>query len=290
VNSPLSLEQDELGELSLRRLARATERWVCSSAARTLVVSTPLMEILVSLGVAPERLLVMPNGVDAERFHGQATGSAVRALYRLEGKRVLGFVGWLRSWHGLAELVTSMAGWSGELADVELLVVGDGPARAEIERAAREAGVSARVHITGAVRHDAIVDHIAAMDVALQPAATPYASPMKVFEYLAMGKPVVAPRQANLTEILTEGRNARFFDPGDPKSLAEAVRTLVSDRDALTRMGAEARATIFRRGYLWCENARRTVDLVDQLRRFGAGSRAGGAAGAPRPEMPSEGE
>ena len=124
-----------------------------------------------------------------------------------------------------------MATWK-ELPDVHLLIVGDGPARAAVEEAARKAGTADRVHVTGAVKRPDMPDHIAAFDIALQPAATPYASPMKVFEYLAMGKPCIACDQPNLREILDDGESGLFFTPGDHAGLAQAAHGTALRRGA----------------------------------------------------------
>jgi glycosyltransferase involved in cell wall biosynthesis len=280
VNAPLALEQEREGKLVFRRRARAVERWTVSNSSRTIVVSTPMKRIFVEMGVPEDHIEVVRNGVDPEHFHGRDTGGGVRARFGLTGKRVLGFVGWIRDWHGLVELATAMGGWGREMADAHLLIVGDGPARTAIEQAAGRAGVADRVHITGPVGRETMPDHIAAFDVALQPAATPYASPMKVFEYLAMGKPVVACRQENLQEILREGVDALFFTPGDPADLARAARELLSDRARLERMSAAARESIQENKYLWRENAARAVrmalDATDRAgtrRRHGSGGR-----------------
>jgi len=265
VNAPLALEQAQEGKIRFRRVARHAERWICGHATRTLCVSTPLKRLLAGIGVPEERMEVMPNGVDTEQFHGRETGGSVRNRYRLEGKRVLGFVGWVRSWHGLVELVAGMGEWPAEMDDVELIIVGDGPARGDIEQAARAAGVGARVHITGPVDRVEIVDHIAALDIALQPAATSYSSPMKIFEYLAMGKPVVAPRQENIEEILTDGVNGSLFAAEDAADLARCVRRLLEQPDVARTMGRRARETIVRRQFLWCENSRKVVDMVSEM-------------------------
>lgn len=267
VNSPLALEHATLGELTFRKWADRSERWILSNSTRTIVVSTPMKRIFVDRGVPAEHIEVICNGVDPERFDGGTAGSEVRRRYRLAGMRVLGFVGWLREWHGLAELVEAMGRWGPEMEDVHLLIVGDGPARPAVEESARKIGIADRVHVTGPVGRDAMPAHIAAFDVALQPAATSYASPMKVFEYLAMGKPVVACRQDNLTEILEEGRDAAFFAPGDPTDLARVARELLADRGRLARMSSEARLSVFRRGFLWKENAARAARMAEEAIR-----------------------
>ncbi|WP_078118917.1 glycosyltransferase family 4 protein [Thiosocius teredinicola] len=263
VNSPLAMEQADLGQQKLGGLARRAERWICNHATVVITVSTPLKQILVDMGVEAERIVVMSNGVDPERFHGRRdAGDAVRARFGLDGKRVVGFVGWVREWHGIEDLVRGMPDWPADLGDVHLLVIGDGPARADIEAAARAVGVAERVHVTGAVEHAQIVEYLAAIDVALQPAATTYASPMKIFEYLAMAKPVVSVDQGNTREILTEGENALFFPPGDRPAFVDAVKDMFSDQQRLERMSEAARNTIFNREYLWRRNAEKVVDLA----------------------------
>ncbi|MDJ0739815.1 MAG: glycosyltransferase family 4 protein [Gammaproteobacteria bacterium] len=274
VNSPLAQEQADLGAQRLGGLARWFERWICNRATIVITVSTPLRDILVGLGVDPQRIVVMSNGVDPERFHGErAAGDAVRRRFGLDGKRVVGFVGWIREWHGLEDLVRGMPHWPAALDDVHLLVIGDGPARADIEAAAESSGVRDRVHVTGAVAHADIVEYLAAIDVALQPAATTYASPMKIFEYLAMAKPVVAVDQHNTREILTDGDNALFFPVGDRAAFVDAVQEILSDQQRLDAMSARARATIFERGYLWSHNARRVIELADAALQAASTSR-----------------
>jgi glycosyltransferase involved in cell wall biosynthesis len=265
VNSPLAKEQAALGAQSLGSLARWFECWICNHAAVVIVVSTPLREILVDAGVQVDRIVVMNNGVDTERFHGRrASGDVVRERYGLMGQRVVGFVGWIREWHGIEDLVRGMPHWPEALADVHLLVIGDGPARVDIEAAADQCGVRDRVHVTGAVAHAQIVEHLAAIDVALQPAATAYASPMKIFEYLAMAKPVVSVDQENTREILEEGTNALFFPPGDRPAFVAAVQEVLSDQQRLESMSVAARAAVFDRGYLWDSNARKVIELAKQ--------------------------
>lgn len=263
VNSPLAMEQADLGAQHLGGLARWFERWICNQAAVVITVSTPLRRILVDMGVDEARIVVMSNGVDPQRFHGRReAGEGVRQRYGLQGKRVVGFVGWVREWHGIEDLVRGMPQWPDALSDVHLLVIGDGPARADIEAAADACGVRERVHVTGAVAHADIVEHLAAIDVALQPAATSYASPMKIFEYLAMAKPVVSVDQGNTREILDEGGNALFFPPGDRAAFVDAVQEIFSDQARLERMSQAAREAIFAREFLWQRNAQKVVALA----------------------------
>ena len=96
VNAPLRYEQEQLGKLVFKKLARFSERWICSHSTRTLVVSGVMRDMLAAEGVPAEHLTVMLNGIDTRRFHANVSGEEVRQRYRLAGQTVIGFVGWFR--------------------------------------------------------------------------------------------------------------------------------------------------------------------------------------------------
>lgn len=102
---------------------------------------------------------------------------------------------------------------------------------------------------------------MAAFDIALQPAVVDYASPLKLFEYLALGKAIVAPRQPNLQEVLADGQNALLFDPTDPQALALALDRLAGDPALRATLATAALATIREKRLTWRENARRVSEL-----------------------------
>jgi glycosyltransferase involved in cell wall biosynthesis len=178
---------------------------------------------------------------------------------------VLGFTGFVRPWHGLDQAIEFLSRSAG--TDCMLLVVGDGPARAGLEAQARHLGVADRVRFTGVVARDAVPLHVAAFDVALQPAATPYASPLKLFEYMALARAIVAPAQPNIQEVLRDGEDALLFDPRSPDALQTALARLAGDALLRERLGAGARRTLLARGYTWTRNAERVAALVEQLRQ-----------------------
>jgi len=110
-----------------------------------------------------------------------------------------------------------------------------------------------------------VAAHVALFDVALQPAVVVYASPLKLFEYLAMGRAIVAPATPNIREILVDGDNALLFPPGDDAAFRAAVRRLCGDPDLRARLGARARETIDARGLTWAHNAGTVTALASEL-------------------------
>ena len=229
-----------------------------------------MKEFLMREGVPEEKMVVMPNGIDPAEFSPAVNGAEVRRRYGLEGKLVIGFVGWFRQWHGLEMLLEVLNEGGLARAGVRLLLVGDGPAYETLHSYAEAHGLLSAVAFTGPVARRDIPSHIAAMDIAAQPSATEYACPMKILEYMGMGRCIVAPDQPNIREIIDDGKTGFLFRPGDKENLQEVLAGLARDRMRIETAGRNACRAVFERGFLWSENARRTLGLV-----FGSGATRG---------------
>jgi glycosyltransferase involved in cell wall biosynthesis len=262
VNSPFALEQMRDGEIRLRGLANWSERTICNIATHTIVVSTPLKRILEQAGVRAEKIEVMSNGVCLEHFQSQSASEELRRKLGLAGQTVVGFVGWFRKWHGLELLLEAFHRAGLAKQNVKVLMIGDGPAMSGLREFTEENRLMDSVVFTGPLPHAEIPPYLDAIDIAVQPAANEYCCPMKLLEYMALGKAIVAPRQENIQELLREGEEAEFFTPGDAEALGKALRRLVEDRDRARRFGERARAAITGRGFLWQENARRVIGMA----------------------------
>ena len=282
VNAPLCEERAAEDGLALRRFAAWTQRTAWRRADFALPVSTVLADYLRREGVADERIVVIPNGIDAARFAALPTREAAKKRLGLDGKLVLGFTGFVRPWNGLDRVIELLpvlvAGF-----DVHLLLVGDGPARVPLERLAVDSGVRDRVTVTGIVPREAVGSHLAAFDIALQPGVTAYASPLKLFEYMAAGLAIIAPDTANIREILTDRADALLIDPARAEALAAATTELCRDAVLRHQLGAAARATIDRRGLTWLANAQRVTDLIAGLVVRAGAAPARGVTGSPLP-------
>lgn len=263
VNAPLADERARFSGLTLKRLARWSERYAWTGADFALPVTEVLAERVRAVGVPDARIRVIHNGIDRDRFAGAVDVAAAKASLGLSGKLVLGFTGFMRPWHGLDRVVRFIA--RAGRGDLHLLMVGDGPARAPLESLARELGIEQAVTVTGVVPRDRVAEHVAAFDVALQPDVVTYASPLKLFEYMAMGKAIVAPARPNIREILTDGDDAMLFDADAEGALEQALENICADDDLRRRLGAGAAATITRRDFTWDGNAARVEELYRGL-------------------------
>jgi glycosyltransferase involved in cell wall biosynthesis len=228
-----------------------------------IVVSTPLRRIMEQAGVRPEKIHVMTNGVRLEHFQPQLLSEITRrSLGIRNGETVIGFVGWFRKWHGLENLLEAFAK-SGLSGRAKVMLIGDGQAMPDLQRYVKDQRLEGDVIFTGPLPHAQIPAYVSAIDIAVQPAANEYCCPMKILEYMAVGKPIVAPRQENIQDLLRDEEEAQYFTPGDVDSLAGALKALVEDPERARRMGERVRKTITERGFLWTENAARVVRLVE---------------------------
>lgn len=268
VNAPLAEERGKFGGLGLPRLARWAEAKAWRGADFVLPVTEVLAGHVRAVGVPGERIVVVPNGINEAHFAAAPSQAQAKASLGWPDALVLGFTGFVRDWHGMDRVIRWMAS-SAAPVNARLLVVGDGPVRADLEQLAASLQLGDRVRFTGVVHRDRVPGLVAAFDVALQPAVVAYASPLKLIEYLAMGKAIVAPNQPNIAEVLDDGVNALLFEPDDSAGLEQSLARLAHEPVLRERLGQGARDTIERMQLTWAGNARKAVGLAV---RAGAGS------------------
>jgi glycosyltransferase involved in cell wall biosynthesis len=179
---------------------------------------------------------------------------------QLTGKLVLGFTGFVRDWHGLDSVIELLARADAP-ANLHLVIVGEGPAVGSLKAQAESLAVAHKVTFAGLVERDDVARYLAVFDVALLPRCVEYCSPLKLFEYMAAGKAIVAPNQSNIREILSPGESGMLFDPDLPGSFAEMLLRLANDDLMRDRLGRRAQALIGSRGYTWRHNAERVSAL-----------------------------
>lgn len=261
VNSPLALEKHRNGQLGFYRMAQSLERFVWTRATKVIAVSEVLGRMLRDMApLDPSRVLVIHNGAQEDLYQGvHSHGVALRSDLDLADRVVIGAVGFFRRWHGIHLLLQCLSDSEVLRSQAQLLLAGDGPAIPELRHTAQELGVADRVSFLGAVAHDRVPALLSAMDCVVLPHAVEYASPLKLFEYMAAGRAIVAPRQDNLLEILSEGENALCFEPGDTTGLRQTLERLVGAPELRDQLGKAAAASLRSKGLTWRSNASRIV-------------------------------
>lgn len=266
VNAPLVDEQREQRGLSLPRVAEGAQRWIFAQADEIVVVSRWLAEYVVAHGASPERVTVVPNAADPELFRPRPGPSALRQRLGWEGRTVLGFVGAMKPWHGVDQLVEALAELDAPRSDFRLLLVGEGPELALVRERVRALGLEGVVHFTGAIAHHEIPDWLAAVDIAVAPyaaAAPAYFSPVKLFEYMSMGLAVVAARLGQTQEVIEHGRTGWLYAADERGELAATLRRLAQEPEARRAAGRAARELVLAE-HTWERNAQRVERLAER--------------------------
>lgn len=263
VNAPLVAEQAEFRALMLADEARAIEGEVFRRADALAVVSDELVAYVTARGATPGRVHVIRNAVDTDRFHSLVPPAHVPGIP--EDALVVGFSGSLKAWHGLDTLLPAFRSFRDHVSSAHLLVVGEGPRKPWVEGYVAGAGLEDAVTLTGWVGHDALPGLIARMDVATAPypaAAGHYFSPLKLFEYLALGRPIVASHIGQTAQVLDGTGAALLVPPGDPHALTQALLRLAEDPPLAASLARNA--AVEGRRHDWTDNARAVLHLALQ--------------------------
>ncbi len=202
---------------------------------------------------------MIENGVNADAFNPTVRPAVVDGL---GSGPVVGFVGGLKNWHGIQNLLHGFRKVLSEIPDARLLVVGDGPKRGWIHGFVEGADIEEHVHLTGWMEHDKLPELVARMDVVVAPYPASeefYFSPLKLFEYMASGKPVVASRIGQICDVIEDGQSGWLVEPGDTEELADAIVRLIKDPVSRQTLGSLARRLAV--GRSWLANAQRVLDL-----------------------------
>ena len=262
VNAPLIEEQAEYRGLVDRASAEQVAARVFDAATVLIAVSEEIAAYLERYPTTQGRVHVVPNGVNPDRFAASPRPSCPGRPRTF----TVGFVGSLKPWHGLPILIEAFTVLHRRDPNIQLLIVGDGK---EKERVSLMTELSVRglleaAHFTGMVTPSEVPGLLASMDVAVAPYPNLphfYFSPLKVYEYMAAGLPVVASRIGQLAELIQDGISGLFCLPGDPVTLAEALDRLRWEPELRTRLGQVARATVLQ-DHTWDAVVRRILQLA----------------------------
>lgn len=266
-NIPLILEvNDATGIERVRKLkvnwvARAIEKKVFNGAIAIVTISSYFKNIIAEMGIKNEKIHVIPNAVNEEIFRDEAAqADSVRNKYAMDGEKIVGYVGSFLQWHGVDLLLKSFKAAAFGPGRSRLLLVGEGLTLDDTRRLVNENGLADHVIFTGKVPHDEIPSYIQAMDICVIPDSNDYGSPMKLFEYMAMGKPVVAPKLLPMEDIIKSGENGILFKSGDTADLAVSLDLLLKDDSKRDFIGRAARNTVLDR-HTWMKNAGKVIEI-----------------------------
>lgn len=232
INAPYPEERVYFSGRSLfAKQARDHERQILANSDLITVVSNDLKKHLQEkLTNIDDKIIVIPNCVNpSETTHTLENVSEIRSSFELSGKTIIGFVGSIFPYHGVDTLIEAFSQLEID-GDARLMIVGDGEALPELKAQALSLGILDRCIFTGSVPHRKVYPFIEAMDICCMPDSNWYGSPVKIFEYGLMKKPVIAPDLGPLRDVMSDGDNGLLVE-SNPKDLKEAIEKLINNPD-----------------------------------------------------------
>ncbi len=247
------------------------ERFNMPKADKIIVVAPKLKELLHSeYGIKPDRITVIQNGANTDLFRPIDVTKAREELNLRQDCNYICFVGTLVQWQGIEYVIRSMPLVLSECPHTQLIIVGDGQMKQELIDLAEQIGVSDKVIFTGMVPYQKVPLYVNASDVCVAPKVglrSGY-SPLKLCEYMACGKPVVASRASGL-EILEDSRGGILVEPGNSFELATAIIKLLQDKELKKQMGENGRRYVLE-NMSWESVARRVAEVFSDAVRGGS--------------------
>ena len=258
---------DRVGKLDL---LERYEQLNLKAATRIFVVSEVERRNLETRGVNSNKIIINPNAVDASSFQPGRGGTDVkRRLGFTDNDVVVGFVGTFGPWHGVQVLSEAIKTIQSD-QPIKFLFVGSGSLYAQVQQMLVDDRNAGRVIFTGPVEHKEVPAFLDACDILVSPhvpltdGSEFFGSPTKLFEYMAMGKGIVASCLGQISDVLDDGKTALLVKPGDPGELASAIRRLAESPELRQRLGTNARETVVQK-HTWTHNAQRVLDAYRSL-------------------------
>ncbi|MDF2735273.1 MAG: hypothetical protein K0S97_1896 [Chloroflexota bacterium] len=247
----------------------ATEVRTMLAAAAIVTLAETMKSDMVARGVPAERIHIVPNGVDPETFQPRSPDPELRARYGLGERFVIGYVSNLdHPREGQETLIEATAILARAGRDVACLIVGEGKRRAEVESVAVASGAADRIVFTGAIPHDEIPAMYALIDAFVVPRrderAARLVTPLKPFEAMAMGRPLIVADLPALTEVAPDGERSLAYRPEDAMALAAAVVRLMDHPDLAARLGENGREWVTRER-TWASNGPRWTEIYESV-------------------------
>ncbi|MEM6795542.1 MAG: glycosyltransferase family 4 protein [Acidobacteriota bacterium] len=249
-------------------LRRRVGAYKLRAADAIVVVSTALKDYYIErLGIDPDKITVAVNGADVDLFTPRVAPDA--EFPKEPGAPWIGYVGSFQKWHALDFLGSLVRRVGARRPRTRFMMVGSGPGAEDVRRSADVP--SERLVFTGRVEHQRVPHLVASLDIGVLAEAASYQCPLKVIEWMAAGKAIVAPAYGPLRDLIDDGVHGILFEPGNLDALVEAVIALVDDPERRVELGRAAAARAHE-SLSWRDNARTVVAACERAaRRRGAG-------------------
>jgi glycosyltransferase involved in cell wall biosynthesis len=248
-SADIFLERDQIGNpiRGIQRIIAVLEaRFNYRIAKRIICVSESSKRHLIRFWhVDPEKIVVLPNGVDTNLFRPIDASREIRSKLELGDGPIIGFVGNFHPWHGLDLLVDSFIRIVSEFPTAKLLLIGDGRSRHIVDQKIEYYGVDSSVIVTGFISQKSVPEFLSVVDIAVLPypkfSKELWFSPLKLYEYMATGKAIVASNDGQISQVISDGHNGLLVEPGSMNDLTHKLLYLIKHPEERLRFGKNAR-------------------------------------------------
>lgn len=267
-NVPIVLEINDsslvhrVRKLHFVNLARKFERWIFKNATGLVFISSEFQQIAQKEfgDIAPS--VVSPNAADLDAFIlDDNKALALRKELNIEDKVVIGYVGAFVHWHGIDWFVDLIADKLKNHPDIVLLLIGDGVSYQPIKERISQSQVEDQVILTGRIDHSKVSTYLSAMDFGILPDSNNYGSPMKLFEFMAMAKGMVAPDFTPIAEVVKDNETSWLFPANDRQACIDKTLAIANNIAEQKRVGVNARQYIESERQ-WKHNAQQLLSLI----------------------------
>jgi len=256
----------------LLKIVQKIEYYNLKKASLIITVSEPLKKDLINIGISHKKVMVNYNGVDTIKFDPLISESEKCKQIKKElsidsCKVVIGFSGTFGLWHGIPQLTEAIdIILKNKLShNVQFLIIGSGGELKTVME--QKLSNYKNIIFKGLVSYDQIQYFLGVCDILVSPHCMMlenkefFGSPTKVFEYMAMGKGIVASNIGQIGRILEDNKTAILVEPGNVRQLVKAILRLVNDKDLRLKLGRNARIIVLKR-YTWDRNIKRLINRL----------------------------
>ncbi len=251
------------------RLTRALESYAAARADAVAVICEGLRADLIARGIAAEKIIVAPNGVDMTLFGNPlAPDTNFAEELGLAGADVVGFIGSFYDYEGIDDLIAAMPLLLEQRPAAHLLLVGGGPMEARLKAQAERSPAAERIRFVGRVPHQEVDRYYSLIDVLAYPRKamrlTELVTPLKPLEAMAQRKLVAASNVGGHRELIEDGVTGTLFPAGDPAALAGALAAMFNHRASWDERREAARRFV-ERDRNWSSNISRYEPVYQRL-------------------------
>ena len=226
-----------------------------------VVVSTALEKYVLDRN--PYALVIVTPNAIRKNFKPNGKGVQIREELSIPKEAVLfGFVGSIFPYHGVDRLITAFTKVKG---NAQLLIVGDGYVLPELKQQANSSGVADLVHFTGGVPHSEVPSYLDAMDVTIMATSNWYGSPVKIFEYGALKKAIIAPDVVPVQDVMVSNEDGLLVAPTET-SIAEAMNTLLNDAELREKLASNFNGKVME-NHTWDQMAKKVISALERIKK-----------------------